>query len=70
MSVQGQSFTQILTGFATAVQGAASSLVSFVIGSVLRAIGEGTAWIAMYLQGLILTAIALRDGFKKAPWGC
>ncbi|MBU9629926.1 baseplate J/gp47 family protein [Burkholderia multivorans] len=59
MSVQGQSFTQILTGFATAVQGAASSLVSFVIGSVLRAIGEGTAWIAMYLQGLILTAIAL-----------
>ncbi|WP_175969615.1 baseplate J/gp47 family protein [Burkholderia sp. BCC0322] len=59
MSVQGQSFTQILTGFATAVQGAASTLVSFVIGSVLRAIGEGTAWIAMYLQGLILTAIAL-----------
>jgi hypothetical protein len=59
MSVNTQSFTQILTGFATTVQGAASSLVNFVIGSVLRAIGEGTAWVALWLQGLILSAIAL-----------
>jgi hypothetical protein len=33
--------------------------VNFVIGSVLRAIGEGTAWVALWLQGLILAAIAL-----------
>jgi hypothetical protein len=59
MSVNTQSFTQILTGFATTVQGAASTLVNFVIGSVLRAIGEGTAWVALWLQGLILSAIAL-----------
>jgi hypothetical protein len=59
MTVKTLSFTQLLNGFATTVQGAASSLVNFVIGSVLRAIGEGTAWIALWLQGLILQAIAL-----------
>lgn len=59
MTVQTQSFTQILTGFATAVQGTASVLVNFVIGSILRAIGEGTAWVSLWLQGLILNAIAL-----------
>lgn len=59
MTVQTQSFSQILTGFATAVQGTASSLVNFVIGSILRAIGEGTAWVTLWLQGLILNAIAL-----------
>lgn len=59
MSINSQSFTQILTGFATTVQGTASVLVNFVIGSILRAIGEATAWVAMWLQGLILNAIAL-----------
>jgi hypothetical protein len=59
MSVNTQSFTQVLTGFATVVQGKSSALVNFVIGSVLRAIGEGTSWVAMWLQSLILQAIAL-----------
>jgi len=59
MTVNSQSFTQIITGYASVVQGAASVLVNFVIGSILRAIGEGTAWVAMWLQSLILNAIAL-----------
>jgi uncharacterized phage protein gp47/JayE len=59
MSVNTQSFTQVLTGFATVVQGKSSALVNFVVGSILRAIGEGTAWVAMWLQSLILQAIAL-----------
>jgi hypothetical protein len=59
MSVQSQSFTQILTGFANTVQGSASVLVNFVLGSILRAIGEATAWVTMWLQYMILTGIAL-----------
>jgi len=59
MSVNSQSFTQILTSFATVVQGQASSLVNFVTGSIMRAVGEGVAWISMWLQSLILNAIAL-----------
>lgn len=59
MTINSQSFTQVITSFATVVQGAASVFTSFVIGSILRAIGEGTAWISLWLQGLILTALAL-----------
>jgi len=59
MTVQTQSFTQILQGFAATVQGAASTLVNFVVGSILRAVGEGVAWVSLWLQGLILQAIAL-----------
>lgn len=54
-----QSFSSIVSNFATAVQSAASSLVDFTIGSVLRAIAEAMAGVALWLQGLILQVAAL-----------
>jgi hypothetical protein len=65
MSVQSQSFSQILTGFANVVQGSASVLVNFVLGSILRAIGEATSWVTMWLQTMILNGIALTRAFTS-----
>lgn len=54
-----QSFSSLVSNWATAVQGAASQLVDFTIGSVLRAIAEATGYVALWLQGLILQVGAL-----------
>lgn len=54
-----QSFSSLVSNWATTVQGAASQLVNFTIGSVLRAIAEATAYVALWLQGLILQVGAL-----------
>lgn len=54
-----QSFGSIVSNFATAVQGAASSLVDFALGSVLLALGEAMGGVALWLQGLILQVAAL-----------
>lgn len=59
MTVQTQSGSQILTNFATAVQGAAKALVDFSVGSILRAVGQAAMGIALWLQGLGLQAAAL-----------
>jgi len=58
-NINTQSFTALVTNFATAVQGTAATLVDFTIGSVLRAIDEAVAYIALWLQGLILQVAAL-----------
>jgi uncharacterized phage protein gp47/JayE len=54
-----QSFSSIISNFATAVQGSASQLIDFTIGSVLRAIAEAMGGVALWLQGLILQVAAL-----------
>ncbi|AJG19082.1 baseplate J/gp47 family protein [Cupriavidus basilensis] len=54
-----QSFAQIVSNFATAVQGRASKLVDFTIGSVLRAIAEAMGGVSLWLQGLALQVGAL-----------
>ncbi|RKR46324.1 baseplate J/gp47 family protein [Paraburkholderia sp. BL17N1] len=54
-----QSFSALVSNFATAVQGSASQLIDFTIGSVLRAIAEATGGVALWLQGLILQVAAL-----------
>ncbi|CAB3784278.1 baseplate J/gp47 family protein [Pararobbsia alpina] len=54
-----QSFSSLVSNFATAVQGAAASLVDFTVGAVLLAIDEATAGVALWLQGLILQVAAL-----------
>lgn len=54
-----QSFGAIVSNFATAVQGSASSLIDFSVGSVLLAIGEALGGTALWLQGLILQVAAL-----------
>ena len=59
MTLQTQSFTTTVNNFAAAVQGAASSLLNFTIGSVLRAIADAVAGVAMWLQGLIISLLAV-----------
>ncbi len=54
-----QSFSAIVSNFAAAVQGSASQLIDFTIGSVLRAIAEAMGGVALWLQGLILQVAAL-----------
>ncbi|WP_118181310.1 baseplate J/gp47 family protein [Paraburkholderia phosphatilytica] len=59
MTVQQNSFSQFLSGFASTVQGKCSTLLNFVIGSVIRSIGEATSWMGVWLQSLVLQGIAL-----------
>jgi uncharacterized phage protein gp47/JayE len=54
-----QSFGSVISNWATAVQGAASSLIDFSLGSVLLALGEAMGGVALWLQGLILQVAAL-----------
>jgi uncharacterized phage protein gp47/JayE len=58
-NLQTQSFSTTVSNFASAVQGNASALVNFTIGSVLRALADATAAVAMWLQGLIITLLAV-----------
>jgi len=54
-----QSFSSIVSNFATAVQGACSSLIDFTVGSILLAVGQATAGVALWLQGLIMQVLAV-----------
>jgi hypothetical protein len=54
-----QSLTTVVQDFATAVQGSAAQLIDFTIGSVLRAVAEATAGVALWLQGMILALLAV-----------
>lgn len=58
-SVATKNFTALITDYAAAVQGASSALVNFTIGSVLRAIGQASCAVALWLQGLVLQALTL-----------
>lgn len=59
MPLNTQTFTQIIQGAATAVQGAAKSLVDFTVGSINRAIMEANAAVVMWLQALVLQVAVL-----------
>lgn len=52
-----QSFSSIVKNFAATVQGAAAQLINFNTGSVLLAIAEAIAGVALWIQGLILTLL-------------
>ena len=59
---QTQGFNALVTAQAAVMQNAASGNginLDFTIGSVLRAICEGSAWLGLWLQGLILSLLAL-----------
>lgn len=58
MALTTKDFSALVRDQATAIQGAARTLLDFSIGSVLRAIVEANAGIAMWLQGLILQLLA------------
>lgn len=53
-----QSFTTLLQNFVASAQGASAQLLDFTVGSILRAIAQATASIALWLQGLILQLLA------------
>ncbi len=58
MALTTKDFSALVRDQATAIQGAARALLDFSIGSVLRAIVEANAGIAMWLQGMILQLLA------------
>jgi uncharacterized phage protein gp47/JayE len=53
-----QNFTTLVQNMAAAVQGAASSLLDLTVGSVLRAILEANASLALWMQWLIVQVLA------------
>ena len=61
ISGQTQGFDALVAGQAVVMQAAAAprAPLDFTIGSVLRAIAEGTAWIGLWLQGLVLQVLSL-----------
>lgn len=58
MAISTKSFTDLVTQQVAAIQGAASSLIDLTIGSVLRALVEAVAAVALWLQGMILQLLA------------
>lgn len=56
--LQTKSFTTLVTEQATAIQGGSRALVDFTVGSILRAVVEAYAAVALWLQGLILKVLA------------
>jgi len=53
-----QNFSTLVEGMAASVQGAASALLDLTVGSVLRAILEANASLALWLQWLIVQVLA------------
>lgn len=74
MAVTTKSFDQIVSDAVTMVQGAARALIDFTVGSVLRAVVEATAGVALWLQGVALQIAALTrfstsSGTDADTWG-
>jgi uncharacterized phage protein gp47/JayE len=58
MQLSLQNFTTLVENMAAAVQGAASRLLDLTVGSVLRAILEANASLALWMQWLIVQVLA------------
>jgi hypothetical protein len=54
-----QSFSTIVNNQVAAIQSLSSTLINFVLGSVLLAIVQANATVALWLQGLILTNLTV-----------
>jgi uncharacterized phage protein gp47/JayE len=69
-----QTFTALVRGQVAAIQGAASGLIDFTIGSILRAVVESVSQVVLWLQGLIIqlltvTRLATSTGTDVDTWG-
>lgn len=53
-NITSKSFTQLVSDMATAIQGKASALTDFAVGSILRSIVESVAAVGVWLESLIL----------------
>ena len=74
MAISTQTFTQFVSNAVAAIQGAATALVDLTIGSVLRAVVDSAARIALWLQGealqtAALTRFATSYGTDADSWG-
>ncbi len=58
MQLSLQNFSTLVEGMAASVQGAAASLLDLTVGSVLRAILEANASVALWLQWLMVQLLA------------
>ena len=59
MQLQLRTFSSLVSSAAAAVQGAASQLVDLTVGSMLRAVLEANASIALWMQWLILEVLQM-----------
>jgi uncharacterized phage protein gp47/JayE len=59
MQLQLQTFSNLVSNAAAAVQGAASQLLDLTVGSTLRAVLEANASLALWLQWLILQVLQM-----------
>ena len=59
MALRTYTFTEIVSGIATATQAASSALVDFGVGSVLRATAQAIAGQLLWLQAIILQLLTL-----------
>lgn len=57
MALNTKTFTIMVQDWVAAAQGASSALLDFTIGSILRAIAEAQAGVALWLQGLVLKVL-------------
>lgn len=74
MSIGQKSFTQLVAQMTAAIQGAANALADLSPGSILRAVAQAAAAIAMWLQGIALqiaalTRFATSFGTDADSWG-
>lgn len=72
-ALQPRSFSQIVQMIAAGTQGRAQTILDYAIGSTLRAVAEGHAGVALWLQGLILkllltTRAATSTGADLDTW--
>jgi uncharacterized phage protein gp47/JayE len=55
-------FSELVSQIATAIQGSASALYDFTVGSTLRAIAEATSAVCLWLQAIILQLLTVTRG--------
>jgi len=66
MALPSKNFTQFLQDMSAVVQGSAAAVLDLTVGSVLRAILEANASLALWLQWLILQALQLTRAATSA----
>lgn len=67
-NITSKSFSQIVTDIATAIQGRATALLDFSVGSVLLATAEAVSSVVVWLQSLILVLLSTtRAAFSTGP---
>lgn len=54
-----KTFLQLVQGQVAAIQARGAGLLDFAVGSILRAVSEATAGVALWLQALVLAVLAM-----------